>query len=220
MLPEQRLRVLEKLRQHIDHLVETLILEQKSLIQDLQGSEYDIAIAIIGLLKTGARVRWGYHGWQIESIDVAIPCEIMNGLQAVGLVEGDDNGVVTWKSVRRKNSPPPALEGKRGIVEDLLCERWTADLDRFSRVVLRYQQKRAFLVCVAEMRALYSHLLENRTIRDYRASLSEIIRWNSAVGGLYLCATLHFLGVGSKYRGRLAQHCLTAMEQVVPGLLN
>jgi len=206
---ERELETLSELREHIAQLSRLYRKRQQKLLQNSETSRIGRAAVIVGVIQGGARVRWGLRGWEIEDSGISIPSDVISALSSSGLIEGHE-GLAVWKGSRH---PEPAAAAP--IVEYLLCDRWANDLDRFSRVMLRYEQKRALLLRISEIRGLYEDLRQNRASRDYIASLRETFRWKRALIALYACALLQLWNIGPQYRVGLARRSLSAMENII-----
>jgi hypothetical protein len=211
---DRELQTLQELRSEINHLSSVYRQHQVHLLERTRLTNAERAVVIACLVMNGARVRWGFQGWQIEESGTPVPCDIVDSLGRAGLIESDEGVLV------RSGSKTKSISGRcQSLIEDLLCDEWSHDFDRVSRLVLRYQKEMAIFELLSSLRKLYGELLAIPP-EDYSRRFANRFRWCRAISGLYVAAFMNALAVGESWRLSIARNCLATIAQLIPGALD
>ena len=168
-----------------------------------QKSRLQAATVISGFLRSGAALRWGEKGWEIERMGTLLTPETIAQLNELGFI-----------------SPESPLErgeeGSNEFVRDLLSNQGIEGLDEISRRAFRANQHRAYFEYLNELRGLYQ---QHSTLREGDITYPELVREKFRLlyhfAWLYLAGVLHLLGITEALRLQLAQSSLEAVGSLI-----
>jgi sorbitol-specific phosphotransferase system component IIA len=164
-----------------------------------QKSTLHAAAVIASFLKSGAKLRWGSQGWEVQRTGMLVSSEVVEQLNEMGFI--------TLESDLGRDEEWPGE-----FFHDLLSNQGIEGLDKISRRAFRTNQNRAYFEYLHELLELYQ---EHSTLREgvisYPALVREKIRFAYHVAWLYLAGILHLLGITEKFRVRIAQCSLNAI---------
>ena len=163
-----------------------------------QKSTLRAAAVIASFLTSGAALRWGPQGWEIQEAGM-LPSETVEQLNELGFI--------TRESDFERDDELPGE-----FVHDLLSNQGIEALDKISSRAFRANQNRAYLEYLDELLDLYQ---EHSTLREgvisYPALVREKIRFAYHFAWLYLAGILHLFGITEEIRMRIAQCSLNAI---------
>jgi len=163
-----------------------------------QKSTLRAAAVIASFLTSGAALRWGPQGWEIQEAGM-LPSETVEQLNELGFI--------TRESDFERDDELPGE-----FVHDLLSNQGIEPLDKISRRAFRANQNRAYFEYLEELFDLYQ---EHSTLREgvisYPALVREKIRFAYHFAWLYLAGILHLFGITEEIRMRIAQCSLNAI---------
>jgi len=168
-----------------------------------QKSTLHAAAVIASFLKSGATLRWGPQGWEVQRAGMLLSSEIVEQLNKMGFI--------TLESGLGHDEERPGE-----FVHDLLSNQGIEPLDKISRRTFRANQNRAYFEYLDELLELYQ---EHSTLRDgiisYPALVREKIRFAYHFAWLYVAGILHFFGITEAFRTRTAQCSLEAIGSLL-----
>ncbi len=195
---------LKQAREHIQHLTRIYLRQQMEVLDNAQRrSKLDTAALIISFLKSGAALRWGPQGWDIQEAGLLLPCETVEQLYELGII--------------RPESDLEHDEERPGeFIHNLLSNRGIERLDKISRRAFRANLNRAYFEYLDQLLKLYQ---EHSTLREgaisYPALVREKIRFAYYFASLYLAGILHLFGITEEFRTRIAQCSLEAIGSLL-----
>ena len=182
------------------HLHRIYLIQQAAVFESAQQrSTLHAAALITRFLRSGAALRWGHQGWEVQGAGMFLPSETVEQLNELGFIK-----------------PESALEGDAErpgeFIHDLLSNQGIERLDKVSRRAFRANQNRAYFEYLDELFELYqehSRLREDAVI--YPALVREKIRLAYHFAWLHLAGMLHLFGITEELRMRIAQCSLDAI---------
>jgi hypothetical protein len=174
--------------------------QQMAVLENAQQRSTLHAAAVIArFLRSGAALRWGPQGWEVQRGGMLLSSETVEQLNELGYI--------TLESDLGRDEKLPDE-----FVHDLLSNQGIEPLDIISRRAFRANQNRAYFEYLDELLELYQ---EHSTLRDgvisYPALVREKIRFAYHFAWLYLAGILHLFGVTEEFRTRIAQCSLEAI---------
>jgi hypothetical protein len=198
------LQDLKQFREHIQHLTRIYLRQQVEALESGQKkSKLHTAALIVSFLKSGAALRWGPQGWEIQEAGMLLPCETVEQLYGLGII--------------RPESDLEHDEQRPGeFIHDLLSNQGIERLDKISRRTFRADMNRAYFEYLHQLLELYQ---EHSTLREgaisYPALVREKIRFAYHFAWLYLAGILHLFGITEEFRMRIAQSSLEAIGSLI-----
>ena len=169
----------------------------------LLKSKLHAAAMITRFLRSGAALRWGHQGWEVQKAGALLSSETIEQLTELGFIGPS--------SELERNTEHPG-----DFVHDLLSNQGMELLDKISRRAFRANQNRAYFEYVNELLALYQ---DHSTLRDgaisYPALVREKMKLAYHFAWLYLAGVLHLLGITERFRIRIAESSLAAMGSLI-----
>jgi hypothetical protein len=197
---------LNRLREHIEQLTTTYIKKQAALLRNVQEKGELQTVALLAhYLKEGAKLRWGYRGWEIADTGVRVPTRIVEHLYGLGFARPES------EHARRDLDDRPDE-----IVDSLLSNNAVLGFhDEMSRRAFRANQNRAYFEYLNGLLQLYQEHSVLRGAVSYSAVLGEKIRFTYHFGWLYFAGILHWIGISEAFRMRIAQGSIEAIASLV-----
>ena len=198
------LQDLKQFREHIQHLTRIYLKQQVDALETgQQKSKLHTAALILSFLKSGATLRWGPQGWEIQEAGMLLPSETVEQLYELGII---------------KQEPDLEHDEERPgeFIHDLLSNQGIERLDKTSRRAFRANMNRAYFEYLDQLLELYQ---EHSTLREgaisYPALVREKIRFAYHFAWLYLAGILHLFGISEEFRTRTAQCSLEAIGSLM-----
>jgi hypothetical protein len=198
---------LNRLREHIEQLITTYIKKQAALLRNVQEKGELQTVAVLAhYLKEGAKLRWGYRGWEVADTGVRVPTRIIEHLYGLGFAR------------------PEAEHGRHGLDDDRpdeIVDRLLSNnpvrgfRDNMSRRVFRANQNRAYFEYLNGLFALYQEHSVLRGAVSYPAVFGEKIRFTHHFAWLYFAGVLHWIGISEAFRMRIAQNSIEVITSLV-----
>jgi hypothetical protein len=197
---------LNRLREHIEQLTTTYIKKQAALLRNVQEKGELQTVALLAhYLQEGAKLRWGYRGWEIADTGVRVPTRIVEHLYGLGFARPEA------EHARRDLDDRPDE-----IVDSLLSNNAVLGFhDEMSRRAFRANQNRAYFEYLNGLLQLYQEHSVLRGAVSYSAVLGEKIRFTYHFGWLYFAGILHWIGISEAFRMRIAQGSIEAIASLV-----
>jgi hypothetical protein len=197
---------LNRLREHIEQLTTTYIKKQAALLRNVQEKGELQTVALLAhYLQEGAKLRWGYRGWEIADTGVRVPTRIVEHLYGLGFARPES------EHARRDLDDRPDE-----IVDSLLSNNAVLGFhDEMSRRAFRANQNRAYFEYLNGLLQLYQEHSVLRGAVSYSAVLGEKIRFTYHFGWLYFAGILHWIGISEAFRMRIAQGSIEAIASLV-----
>lgn len=165
-------------------------------------SKLQAAAVITRFLRSGAALRWGERGWEIERAGMLMTPEIVAQLNELGFIAPE----LYFEHAGRINE----------FVSDVLSNQGIEDLDEVSRRAFRANQNRAYFEYLNQLRELYQ---QHSTLREGAISYSDLVQEKFRLvyhfAWLYLAGIFHLLGISEELRLRLAQSSLDAVGSLI-----
>jgi hypothetical protein len=169
----------------------------------LQKSKLHAAAMITRFLRSGAGLRWGHQGWEVQKAGTLLSSETIEQLVELGFI---------GRSSELERNAEHACD----FIHDLLSNQGTELLDKISRRAFRANQNRAYFEYVNELLALYQ---DHSMLREGAISYPVLVREKAKVAyhfaWLYLAGGLHLLGITEQFRIRIAESSLVAMGSLI-----
>jgi len=174
--------------------------QQMAVLESAQQKNTLHAAAVIAsFLKSGAKLRWGPQGWEVQRAGMLVSSEIVEQLNEMGFITRESDFELNEE-----------LTGE--FVHDLLSNQGIEPLDKISSRAFRANQNRAYFEYLDELLDLYQ---EHSTLREgvisYPALVREKIRFAYHFAWLYLAGILHLFGITEEIRMRIAECSLDAI---------
>ena len=168
-----------------------------------QKNKLQAASVITRFLRSGAALRWGQKGWELEKAGTLLTPETIAQLNELGF-----------------NSPELQSESDKErpkeFVRDLLSNQGIEDLDEVSRRAFRANQSRAYFEYLSELRELYQ---QHSRLRGGTISYPELVQEKFQLlyhfAWLYLAGLLHLLGITEELRLHLSQSSMDAVGSLI-----
>jgi len=196
--PKDALTAIQKSLQKIYIAQQAAVLESA-----LQKSRLHAAAMITRFLRSGAALRWGHEGWEIQKAGTLLTSETIEQLAELGFIGGT--------SELERNVEHPS-----DFIRDLLSNQGMDRLDKISRRAFRANQNRAYFEYVNELLALYQ---DHSTLRDEAISYPALVREKTELAyhfaWLYFAGVLHLLGITEQFRIRIAESSLSAVGSLI-----
>jgi hypothetical protein len=182
------------------HLHRIYLIQQAAVLESAQQrSTLHAAALITRFLRSGAALRWGHQGWEVQGAGMFLPSETVEHLNELGFIK-----------------PESDLEGDAErpgeFIHDLLSNQGIERLDKVSRRAFRANQNRAYFEYLDELFELYQqHSRLGAGAVIYPALVREKIRFAYHFACLYLAGMLHLFGITEELRMRIAQCSLDAV---------
>ena len=196
---------LHQLREHIEQLTTTYMEKQAALLRNVQEKGDLQTVALLAdYLKQGAKLRWGFRGWEIADTGVRVPIKIVEYLYGVGFA-------------RPGSEPAPRhLDDDPAIIGHLLSSEFVREIeDDISRRAFHANQSRAYFRYLDRLLELYQEHSVLRGAVSYPAVLREKLRFTYHFAGLYFAGILHWVGISEALRMRIAQGSLDAIAPLI-----
>ena len=182
------------------NLLRIYLTQQTAVLESAQQrSTLHAAAMIARFLRSGATLRWGHQGWEVQRRGMLLSSETVEQLNELGFI--------TLESDLGRDEE---LADK--FVHDLLSNQGIEPLDKISRRAFRANQNRAYFEYLDELLELYQ---EHSTLREgvisYPALVREKFRFAYHFAWLYLAGILHLFGITEEIRMRFAQCSLDAI---------
>ena len=182
------------------HLHKIYLAQQAALLESAQQKSTLHAAALIArFIRSGAALRWGHQGWEVQETGMLLTSETGEQLNKLGFITPEPNG-------------GHDEEWPGEFVHDLLSNQGIEHLDKISRRAFRANQNRAYFEYLDELLELYQ---EHSTLREgavsYPALVKEKIHLAYHFAWLYFAGMLHLFGMTEELRLRIAQSSLTAI---------
>jgi len=191
---------LQQFREHIQHLTRIYLRQQMEVLDNAQRkSKLHTAALIVSFLKSGAALRWGPQGWEIKEAGMLLPCETVDELYKLGIIQPESD-------LEHDEERPGEF------IHDFLSNQGIEHLDKISRRAFRTNMNRAYFEYLDQLLELYQEhsRLRERAI-SYPALVREKIRFAYHFAWLYVAGILHFFGITEQFRTRTAQCSLEAI---------
>jgi hypothetical protein len=197
---------LNGLRERIQQLTTAYMKKQAALLRNVQEKGELQTVALLAhYLKEGAKLRWGYRGWEIADTGVRVPTRIVEHLYGLGFARPEP------EHVRRDLDDRPDE-----IVDSLLSNNAVLGFhDDMSRRAFRANQNRAYFEYLNGLLQLYQEHSVLRGAVSYSAVLDEKIRFTYHFAWLYFAGILHWIGISEAFRMRIAQDSIQAIASLV-----
>jgi hypothetical protein len=195
---------LKQVREHIQHLTRIYLRQQMEVLDSAQRkSKLHTAALIVSFLKSGAALRWGPQGWEIQETGMLLPCETVEQLYKLGIIKPESD-------LEHDEERPGEF------IHDLLSNQGIEHLGKISRRAFRANLNRAYFEYLDQLLELYQ---EHSTLREgaisYPALVREKIRFAYHFAWLYLAGILHLFGITEEFRTRIAQCSLEAIGSLM-----
>jgi hypothetical protein len=180
------------------------LMQQAAVLQSAQQKGTLHAAALIArFLRSGATLRWGQQGWDVQKTGMLLSSETVEQLNELGFIT--------------RESEMDRDEGRPGeFVHDLLSNQGIEGLDKISRRAFRANQNRAYFEYLDELLELYQqHSTLREGVISYPALVREKIRFAYHFAWLYLAGILHLFGITEELRVRIAQYSLGAIGSLI-----
>jgi hypothetical protein len=197
---------LNRIREHIQQLTTTYIKKQAALLRNVQEKGELQTVALLAhYLKEGAKLRWGYRGWEIADTGVRVPTRIVEHLYGLGFARPE-----TEHDRHDLDDRPDE------IVDTLLSNNPVRGFsDNISRRVFRANQNLAYFEYLNGLLQLYQEHSVLRGAVSYAAVLGEKTRFTYHFAWLYFAGILHWIGISEAFRMRIAQDSIQAIASLV-----
>jgi hypothetical protein len=197
---------LNRLREHIQQLTTTYIKKQAALLRNVQEKgELQTVVLLAHYLKEGAKLRWGYRGWEIADTGLRVPTRIVEHLYGLGFARPE-----------AEHDRHDLDDRPDEIVDTLLSNNPVCRFrDNMSRHVFRANQNRAYFEYLNGLLQLYQEHSVLRGAVSYPAVLREKIRFTYHFAWLYFAGILHWIGISEAFRMRIAQDSIQAIASLV-----
>jgi hypothetical protein len=197
---------LNRLREHIQQLTTTYIKKQAVLLRNVQEKGELQTVALLAhYLKEGAKLRWGYRGWEIADTGLRVPTRIVEHLYGLGFARPE-----------AEHDRHDLDDRPDEIVDTLLSNNPVRRFrDNMSRRVFRANQNRAYFEYLNGLLQLYQEHSVLRGAVSYPAVLGEKIRFTYHFAWLYFAGILHWIGISEAFRMRIAQDSIQAIASLV-----
>jgi len=197
---------LNRLREHIQQLTTTYIKKQAALLRNVQEKGELQTVALLAhYLKEGAKLRWGYRGWEIADTGLRVPTRIVEYLYGLG-----------FERPEAEHDRHDLDDGPDEIVDTLLSNNPGGGFrDNMSRRVFRANQNRAYFEYLNGLLQLYQEHSVLRGAVSYPAVLGEKIRFTYHFAWLYFAGILHWIDISEAFRMRIAQDSIQAIASLV-----
>ena len=197
---------LNRLREHIEQLTTTYIKKQAALLRNVQEKGELQTVALLAhYLKEGAKLRWGYRGWEIADTGVRVPTRIVEHLYGLGFARPE-----------AEHDRHDLDDRPDQIVDTLLSNNPVRGFrDDVSRHVFRANQHRAYFEYLNGLLQLYQEHSVLRGAVSYPAVLGEKIRFTYHFAWLYFAGILHWIGISEAFRMRIARGSIVAIASLV-----
>ena len=186
------------------HLHRIYLAQQTALLEGAQEKSAVHAAAVIArFIRSGAALRWGRQGWEVQKAGMLLTSETIDQLNRLGFI-------TPQVDVGQDEECPGEF------VHDLLSNQGIERLDKISRRAFRANQNRAYFEYLDKLLELYQ---EHSTLREgpisYPALVREKIQLAYNFAWLYFAGMLHLFGITEELRLRIAQSSLTAIGSVI-----
>ena len=186
------------------NLHEIYLTQQAAVLESAQQRSTMQAAALIArFLRSGAALRWGHQGWEVQEAGMLLPFETVERLSELGFI--------TLESGLEHDEERPAE-----FIHDLLSNQGIECLDKISRRAFRANQNRAYFEYLDQLLELYQ---EHSTLREGAISYPELvrekIRFAYHFAWLYLAGILHLVGITEKLRMQISQCSLEAIGSLI-----
>jgi len=197
---------LSRLREHIQEVTTTYIKKQAALLRNVQEKGELQTVALLAhYLKEGAKLRWGYRGWEIADTGVRVPTRIVEHLYGLGFARPE-----------AEHDRHDLDDRPDQIVDTLLSNNPVRGFrDDMSRRVFRANQNRAYFEYLNGLLQLYQEHSVLRGAVSYPAVLGEKIRFTYHFAWLYFAGILHWIGISEAFRMRIARGSIVAIASLV-----
>jgi hypothetical protein len=197
---------LNRIREHIQQLTTTYIKKQAALLRNVQEKGELQTVALVAhYLKEGAKLRWGYRGWEIADTGVRVPTRIVEHLYGLGFARP-----------KAEHDRHDVDDRPDEIVDTLLSNNPVRGFrDNMSRRVFRANQNLAYFEYLNGLLQLYQEHSVLRGAVSYAAVLGEKIRFTYHFAWLYFAGILHWIGISEAFRMRIAQDSIQAIASLV-----
>jgi hypothetical protein len=186
------------------HLHKIYLAQQTALLEGAQEkSTLHAAALIVRFIGSGAALRWGHQGWEVQKAGTLLTSETIDQLNKLGFITPQANV-----------GQDEEYSGE--FVHHLLSNQGIERLDKISRRAFRANQNRAYFEYLDKLLELYQ---EHSTLREGAISYPVLVREKIQLAYhfalLYFAGTLHLFGITEELRLRIAQYSLTAMGSVI-----
>jgi hypothetical protein len=197
---------LNRLGEHIQQLTMTYIKKQAALLRNVQEKGELQTVALLAhYLKEGAKLRWGYRGWEIADTGVRVPTRIVEHLYGLGFARP-----------KAEHDRHDVDDRPDEIVDTLLSNNPVRGFrDNMSRRAFRANQNLAYFEYLNGLLQLYQEHSVLRGAVSYAAVLGEKIRFTYHFAWLYFAGILHWIGISEAFRMRIAQDSIQAIASLV-----
>lgn len=197
---------LSRLREHIQEVTTTYIKKQAALLRNVQEKGELQTVALLAhYLQEGAKLRWGYRGWEIADTGVRVPTRIVEHLYGLGFARPE-----------AEHDRHDLDDRPDQIVDTLLSNNPVRGFrDDMSRRVFRANQNRAYFEYLNGLLQLYQEHSVLRGAVSYPAVLGEKIRFTYHFAWLYFAGILHWIGISEAFRMRIARGSIVAIASLV-----
>jgi hypothetical protein len=197
---------LNRLREHIEQLITTYIKKQAALLRNVQEKGELQTVAVLAhYLKEGAKLRWGYRGWEIADTGVRVPTRIVEHLYGLGFARP-----------KAEHDRHDVDDRPDEIVDTLLSNNPVRGFrDNMSRRAFRANQNLAYFEYLNGLLQLYQEHSVLRGAVSYAAVLGEKIRFTYHFAWLYFAGILHWIGISEAFRMRIAQNSIEVITSLV-----
>jgi hypothetical protein len=184
----------------------TYIKKQAALLRNVQEKGELQTVALLAhYLKEGAKLRWGYRGWEIADTGVRVPTRIVEHLYGLGFARPE-----------AEHDRHDVDDRPDEIVDTLLSNNPVRGFrDNMSRRVFRANQNLAYVEYLNGLLQLYQEHSVLRGAVSYAAVLGEKIRFTYHFAWLYFAGILHWIGISEAFRMRIAQDSIQAIASLV-----
>jgi hypothetical protein len=196
-----RMNSVRAVRQHLHKIY---LAQQTALLEGAQEkSALHAAALIVRFIGSGAALRWGHQGWEVQKAGTLLTSETIDLLNKLGFITPQANV-----------GQDEECSGE--FVHHLLSNQGIERLDKISRRAFRANQNRAYFEYLDKLLELYQ---EHSTLREGTISYPVLVREKIQLAYhfalLYFAGTLHLFGITEELRLRIAQYSLTAMGPVI-----